>query len=90
MAQFSSVAQSGPTLCGAMNCSTPGFPSHHQLPKLAQTHVRQVGDAIQPSHRLSSLSSPAFNLFQHQSFPRSHSLVLASAAHILKNKISVL
>ena len=51
----SSVAQSCPTLCNAMDCSTPGFPVRHQLPKLAQAHVHQVGDAIQPSHPLSSL-----------------------------------
>ena len=48
-----------------MDCSTPGFPVHHQLPELAQTHVHRVGDAIQPSHPLLSLS-PAFNLSQHQ------------------------
>ena len=48
-----------------MDCSTPGFPVHHQLPELAQTHVHRVGDAIQPSHPLSS-PSPAFNLSQHQ------------------------
>ena len=44
----------------------PGFPVHHQLSELAQTHVHQVGDAIQPSHPLLSPSPPAFNLFQHQ------------------------
>ena len=66
-AQFSSVAQSCLTLCDPMDCSTPGFPVHHQLPELAQTHVHQVGDAIQPSHPLSSHSLPAFNLAQHQS-----------------------
>ena len=49
-----------------MNCSTPGFPVHHQLPELAQTHVHWVGDAIQPSHSLSSPSPPTFNFFQHQ------------------------
>ena len=49
-----------------MDCSTPGFPGHHQLPELAQTHVLQVGDAIQPSHPLSSPSPPAFNLSQNQ------------------------
>ena len=49
-----------------MDCSTPGFPVHHQLPKLAQTHVQWVGDAIQPSHPLSFPSLPAFNLSQHQ------------------------
>ena len=50
-----------------MDCSTPGFPVRHQLPELAQTHVHRVGDAIQPSHPLSS-PSPAFNLSQHQGF----------------------
>ena len=49
-----------------MDCSTPGFLVHHQLLGLAQTHVHRVGDAIQPSHPLSSLSPPAFNLSQHQ------------------------
>ena len=51
-----------------MDCSTPGFPVHHQLLELAQTHVHQDGDAIQPFHPLSSLSLPAFNLSQHQFF----------------------
>ena len=64
--QFSSVAQSCPTLCDPMECSTPGLPVHHQLPAFAQSHVHQVGDAIQPSHPLSSPSPPAFNLSQHQ------------------------
>jgi len=64
--QFSSVAQLYPTLCDPMDCSTPGFPVHHQLLELAQTHVHRVGDAIQPSHPLSSPSPPAFNLSQHQ------------------------
>ena len=63
---FSSVSQSCPTLCDPMNCSTPGLPVHHQLPELTQTHVHPVGDAIQPSHPLSSHSPPAFNLSQHQ------------------------
>ena len=49
-----------------MNCSTPGFPVHHQLPESKQTHVHWVGDAIQPSHPLSSHSPPALNLSQHQ------------------------
>ena len=49
-----------------MNCSTPGLPVHHQLPESTQTHVHWVGDAIQPSHSLSSLSPPALNLSQHQ------------------------
>ena len=57
-----SVAQSYPTLCDPMDCSTPGLPVHHQLPELAQTHVHWVSDAIQPSHPLPSPSLPAFNL----------------------------
>ena len=64
--QFSSVAQSCLTLCDPMNCSTPGFPVHHQLPKSTQTHVHCVSDAIQPSHPLLSPSPPALNLSQHQ------------------------
>ena len=64
--QFSSVAQSCPTLCDPMNHSTPGLPVHHQLPESIQTHVHQVGDAIKPSHPLSSPSPPIFNLSQHQ------------------------
>ena len=63
--QFSSVAQSCLTLCDPMNRRTPGLPVHHQLPKSTQTHVHWVGDAIQPSHPLSS-PSPALNLSQHQ------------------------
>ena len=50
------------------NCSMPGFPVYYQLPELAQNHTYWVGDAIQPSHHLSSHSPPAFNLFQHQGF----------------------
>ena len=65
--QFSSVAQSCPTLCNPMNCSTPGLPVHHHLPEFTQTHVHRVSDAIQPSHPLSSPSPPAPNPFQHQS-----------------------
>ena len=52
--QIRSVAQSCPTLRDPMNCSTPGLPVHHQLPEFTQTHVHQVGDAIQPSRPLSS------------------------------------
>ena len=63
---LSSVAQLCLTLCNPMDCSTPGFPVHHHLLELAQTHVHWVGDAIQPSYPLSSLSPPAFNLSQHQ------------------------
>ena len=54
-----------------MDYSTPGFPVHHQLPELAQTHVHWISDAIQPSHFLSSPSPPAFNLAQHHSLPMS-------------------
>ena len=57
--QFSSVAQSCPTLCYPMNHSMPGLPVHHQLPEFTQTHVHQVGDAIQPSHPLPSPFPPA-------------------------------
>ena len=63
--QFSSVAKSCPTPCDPMDCSTPGLPVHHQLPEFTQTHAHKVGDAIQPSHPLSS-PSPAFNLSQRQ------------------------
>ena len=63
---FSSVTQLCLTLCDPMDCSTPGFPVHHQLPEFAQTHVHRDGDAIQPFHPLSPPSLPAFNLFQHQ------------------------
>ena len=59
--QFRSVAQLHPTLCDTMDGSTPGFPVHHQLPELTQTHPHLVGDAIQPSHPLLSPSPPAFN-----------------------------
>ena len=64
--QFSSVAQLCPTLCNPMDCTMPDFPVHHQLLELAQTHVHRVGDAIQPSHPLSSPSPSAFSLPQHQ------------------------
>ena len=65
--QFTAVQWlSSVRLCDPMDCSTPGFPVHHQLPELTQTHVHWVGDAIQPSHPLSSPSPPAFNLSHHQ------------------------
>ena len=63
--QFSPVTQSYPTLCDPLDCSTPGFPVHHQLPELAQSHVHGVSDAIQPPHSLLSPSPPAFSLSQH-------------------------
>ena len=65
--QFSSVAQSCPTLCDPMNRSTPSLPVHHHLPEFTQTHVHRVSDAIQPSHPRSSPSPPAPNPSQHQS-----------------------
>ena len=66
--QFSLVTQSCQTLSDPIDCSTPGFPVHHQFLELTQTHIHRVSDAIQPSHPLSFPSSPAFNLSQHQGF----------------------
>ena len=66
---FSSVTQLCPTLSDPMNCSTPGLPVHHQRPEFTQIHIHRVSDAIQPSHPLSSPSTPVPNPFQHQSFP---------------------
>ena len=72
MIQFSSVTQSCPTLYDPMNRSMPGLPVHHQLPEFTQTDVHWVGDAIQPSHPLSSPSPPPpRNPSQNQSFPMS-------------------
>ena len=70
--QFSSVAQSCPTLCDPMNCSTPGLPVHHQLPEFTQTHIHRISDAIQPSHPLSSPSllpaiPPSIRVFSNES-----------------------
>ena len=67
LVQFSSVNQSYPTLCDSMAHSMPGLPVNHQLPEFTQTHVHRIGDAIQPSHPLSSPSPPAPNPSQHQS-----------------------
>ena len=67
--QFSSVAQSCPTLCDPMNCSMPGLPVHHQLPEFTQIHVHRVSDAIQPSHPLSSLLSCPQSFPASKSFP---------------------
>ena len=74
--QFSSVSQSCPTLCDPINCSMPGFPAHYQIPESAQTHVHRVGDAIQPSHPLSSPSPPALILSQHQGFSNESALCI--------------
>ena len=74
MHQFSSVQFSRSVVSDylwPMNCSTPGLPVHHQLPEFTQTHVHRAGDAIQPSHPLSSPFPPAPNPSQHQSFPMS-------------------
>ena len=70
--QFSSVAHSCPTLCDPMDCSTSGFPVHHQLLELAQTHAHWVDDAIQPSHPLLSPSLHALSLSQDPSIGSSH------------------
>ena len=67
LSSVSSVTQSCPTLCNPVNHSTAGLPVHHQLPEFTQTHMHQVGDAIQPSHPLLSPSPPAPNPSQHQS-----------------------
>ena len=64
--QFNSVAQLCPTLCDPIKLSTPGLPVHHQLSEFTQTLVHRVGDAIQPSHPLSSPSPPALNPSQDQ------------------------
>ena len=63
---LSSVQFSHSVVPDSLDCSTPGFPVHHQLPELTQTHVHRVGDAIQPSHPLSPPSLPAFSLSQHR------------------------
>jgi len=81
--QFSSFAQS------CLDCSTPGFPVHHQLTELAQTHVHQVSDVIQSSHPLLS-PSHAFNLSQHQSFPRSQFFASGSQSIGVSASVSVL
>ena len=69
--QFISVAQSCPTLCDPMNRSTPGLPVHHHLLEFTQTHIHRVSDVIQPSHPLSSPSSPAQSLPASESFSMS-------------------
>ena len=86
--QFGSVAQSCPTLCDPVECSTPGLPVHHQLPELTQTHVYRVGDAIQPAHPLLPPSPPAFNLSQHQGLFRLVSS-LHQVAKVLKFQLQL-
>ena len=80
-ASVQSVTQPCLTLCDPMDHSTLGLPVHHQLPDFTKTHIHSVGDAIQPSHPLLSLSPPAFNFSQHQGHchlfpPRNPSLCL--------------
>ena len=72
--QFSSVTQLSPILCDPMNGSTPGLPVLHQLLEFTQTHVHRVGDAIQPSHPLTSPSPPAPNPSQHRVFSNKSTL----------------
>ena len=91
--QVRSVAQSCPTLCDLMNCSTPGLPVPHQLPEFTQTHVHRVSDAIEPSHPLLSPSSSAPNPPRIRVFSNESTLcmrwpntgVLASASFLPKN-----
>ena len=74
--QFTSVTQSCLTLIDPMDCSMPGFPVHHQLSELTQTHVHWADDAIQPSHPLSSPSPSDFNLSQHWVFSKESTLCI--------------
>ena len=74
--QSSSVMQPCPTLCDSTDCSSTGLPVHHQLSEFTKTHVHSVGDAIQPSHPLSSPAPPAFNLSQHQVFSNESALCI--------------
>ena len=88
--QFSSVAQSCPTLCDPMNRSTPGLPVHHQLLESTQTLVHWVGDAIQPSHPLSSPSPSALNRSQHQGLFKNQLFALGSQSIGVSASTSVL
>ena len=88
--QFSSVAQSCLTLCDPMDCNIPGFPVHHHLLELAQTHVHQEGDAIQPSDPLSFPSPPAFNLSRHQGLFQWVSSLQSGAQSIIEGNIGAI
>ena len=89
--QFSLVAQSCQTLCDPVDCSTSGFPVHHQLSELTQTHIHWASDAIQPSHPLSSPSPPVFNLSHHQgSFPMSQFFASVGQNTVVSASASVL
>ena len=72
-----------------MNCSMPGFPVHHQLPEIAQTHAHRVSDAIQTSGPLSSPSPPAFNFYGHD-FQALHHIFLSKWRHSDWSGIKVL
>ena len=86
-----SVAQSRPTFCNPMDCSTPGFPVHHQLPKLAQTHVHWVGDAIQPTISPSIIPFSCLQSFQASgSFPVSQFFALGGQSIGVSASASVL
>ena len=87
--KFSSVPRSFPPLWSPMDCSTPSFLVHHQLPELAQTHIHRVSDAIQPSHPLSS-ASPTFILAHHQSFPLSQLFPTGGQSSAVSASASVL
>ena len=83
-----SVSQLCLTLCDPIDCSTPGFPVLHHLSELVQTHIHWVGDAIQPSHSLSSPSPPTFNPSQHQGLASSgQSIGVSSSASVLPMNI---
>ena len=85
--QFSSVAQSCPTLCDPMNRSTPGLPVHHQLLEFTQTRIHRVSDAIQPSHPQSSPSSPALNVTKDVRVQFFHALEILFYIQILLNTL---
>ena len=87
--QFSSVTQLCLTPCNPVDCSTPGLPVHHQLPEVTQTHVHRVGDAIQPSHPLSSPSPPASDPSQHQGLFQLNKIKLLQVTDALKEKVSL-
>ena len=86
---FSSVTQSCLTLCDPMDCSTPGLPVRHQLPEFTQTHVHWVGDAIQPSHPLSSPSTSAFKLSQHDHYKCWPVINYCSVLHVISLMIGI-
>ena len=86
----SSVVQLYPTVCNPMDCSMPGLPGHHQLPEFTQTHVHWVGDAIQPSHPLSSPSPLTFNLPASGSFQMSQFFASGGQSTGISASVSVL